>query len=115
MVSIWWRKFMTRKRICLLTLCLACLTLCAAPLQGSDAVELRRQGNRIEVRIGGRPFTTYYFGPESPKPYLHPLRSAQGTIVNRGIPIVKNIAVGSHDHPHHGAIFFSHRDVHRIR
>ena len=105
---------MTRKRICLLTLCLACLTLCAAPLQGADAVELRRQGNQIEVRIGGRPFTTYYFGPESPKPYLHPLRSAQGTIVTRGYPMVKNIPGESHDHPHHRAMFFTHGDVNGI-
>ncbi len=105
---------MTRKRICLLALSLACLALCAAPLQGADAVELRRQGNRIEVRIGGRPFTTYYFGPESPKPYLHPLRSAQGTIVTRGYPMVKNIPGESHDHPHHRALFFAHGDVNGI-
>jgi hypothetical protein len=102
---------MTRKRICL-ALILACL--CAAHLQGADAVELRRQGNRIEVRIGGRPFTTYYFGPESPKPYLHPLRSAQGTIVTRGYPMVKNIPGESHDHPHHRALFFTHGDVNGI-
>jgi len=50
---------MARKRICLLALILACLALCAAHLRGADPVELRRQGNQIEVRIGGRPFTTY--------------------------------------------------------
>jgi hypothetical protein len=105
---------MTRKRICLLALVLACLALCAAHLRGADPVELRRQGNQIEVRIGGRPFTTYYFGPESPKPYLHPLRTAQGTIVTRGYPMVKNIPGESHDHPHHRALFFTHGDVNGI-
>ena len=105
---------MARKRICLLALILACLALCAAHLRGADPVELRRQGNQIEVRIGGRPFTTYYFGPESPKPYLHPLRTAQGTIVTRGYPMVKNIPGESHDHPHHRALFFTHGDVNGI-
>ena len=105
---------MARKRICLLALILACLALCAAHLRGADPVELRRKGNQIEVRIGGRPFTTYYFGPESPKPYLHPLRTAQGTIVTRGYPMVKNIPGESHDHPHHRALFFTHGDVNGI-
>src|SRR5690242_16413933 len=105
---------MARKRICLLALSLACLALCAARLRGADSVELRRQGNQIEVRIGGRPFTTYYFGPESPKPYLHPLRSAQGTIVTRGYPMVKNIPGESRDHPHHRALFFAHGDINGI-
>src|SRR6266568_1651402 len=105
---------MTRKRICLLALSLACLALCAAPLQGADAVELRRHGTQIEVRIDGRPFTTYYFGPESPKPYLHPLRSAHGTIVTRGYPMVKNIPGESHDHPHHRGLFFTHGDINGV-
>ena len=105
---------MARKQIFLLALSPACLALCAAHLRGADPVELRRQGNQIEVRIGGRPFTTYYFGPESPKPYLHPLRTAQGTIVTRGYPMVKNIPGESHDHPHHRAMFFTHGDVNGI-
>ena len=49
------------------------------------------QGNKIEVLIGGKPFTTYYFDPAIAKAYLQPLRSAQGTIVTRGYPI------GEHD------------------
>ena len=62
-------------------------------------------------QIGGKPFTTFYFGAESPKPYLHPLRSAQGTIVTRGWPMVKDIPGESHDHPHHRAMYFAHGDI----
>ena len=44
-------------------------------------VKLKRQGARVDIFIGGQPFTSYFFGSESPKPYLHPLRGAQGTIM----------------------------------
>src|SRR5579863_2355612 len=81
---------------------------------GDEPVKLTRHGDQIEVLIGGKPFTTYYFGAESPKPYLHPLRSALGTIVTRGWPMVKNIPGESHDHPHHRAMFFAHGDINGI-
>ncbi len=83
-------------------------------LWGQEAVTLKRTRDTILVQIGGRPFTTYYFGPQSPKPYLHPLRSARGTIVTRGWPMVKNIPGESHDHPHHRAMFFAHGNINGI-
>src|SRR3989454_8492921 len=67
-----------------LFLAISSLVLLAPTLRaGAEPVELRRKGNQVEVLLGGKPFTTYYFGAESPKPYLHPLRTAQGTIVTR--------------------------------
>ena len=56
------------------------------PAIGGLPVKLQRQGDQIDVLIGGEPFTTYYFGPELPKLYLHPLRSAQGAIITREFP-----------------------------
>src|SRR5712692_7461676 len=53
----------------------------------AQPVELTRNGNHVDVRIGGRPFTTYYFDPSVAKPYFFPLRSAQGTVVTRGFPM----------------------------
>ncbi len=47
-------------------------------------VALRRDGSHVDVLIGGRPFTTYYFDPTVAKPYFFPLRSAAGTVVTRG-------------------------------
>jgi len=93
-----------------LALVLVGVAACGAQAQ----VELTRHGDQIEVQIGGKPFSTYYFGPESPKPYLHPLRSAAGTIVTRGWPMVKDIPGESHDHPHHRAMFFAHGDINGI-
>ena len=87
----------------------------APPVQGGDLpVKLKRQGARIDVFIGGQPFTSYFFGAESPKPYLHPLRSARGTIVTRGFPMRKDIPGESTDHPHHRALFFAHGNINGI-
>ncbi len=93
------------------------LALLAVPVYSAgnwEPVTLTRKGDTIEVVIGGKPFTTYWFGPEAPKPYLHPLRSAQGTIVTRGFPMVKNIPGESHDHPHHRAMYFAHGNINGI-
>src|SRR5215831_15269398 len=90
------------------------LSLAASAMPGTEAVELKRQANGIEVSIGGKPFTTYYFGSDSPKPYLRPLRTAQGTVVTRGWPMVKDIPGESHDHPHHRAMFFAHGDINGV-
>jgi hypothetical protein len=81
---------------------------------GDLPVKFERHGDQIAVEVGGKPFTTFYFGPESPKPYLHPLRSAEGTIITRGYPMVKNIPGEHTDHPHHRAMFFTHGDINHI-
>lgn len=83
------------------------------PALSAETVSLARDGNRIEVEIGGQPFTSFYFGPEATKPYLHPLRSADGTIVTRGYPM-EEIAGEQTDHRHHRGAWFSHGDVNRV-
>jgi hypothetical protein len=78
---------------------------------GGEPVELQRNENRIEISIGGHPFTTYYFDPKVAKPYLFPLRSAQGAVVTRGFPMVTDIAGEDHDEPHQRAMYFAHGSV----
>jgi hypothetical protein len=81
---------------------------------GPLPVQMEREGNTIKVMIGGQPFTTFYFGTEAPKPYLHPLRSAQGIVVTRGFPMRKDIPGESTDHPHHRAMYFAHGNINGI-
>lgn len=80
-------------------------------MAGADAVELKRTDNQIEITIGGRPFTTYYFDAKTAKAYFQPLRSAQGTIVTRGFPMETNIPDEDHDEPHQRAMYFAHGDI----
>jgi methane monooxygenase PmoA-like len=74
-------------------------------------VELTRNGTHVDVRIGGRPFTTYAFDPSVAKPFLFPLRSAQGTVVTRGFPMTPDIPGEDHDEPHQRAMYFAHGDI----
>ena len=103
---------MTQRKAILLILLFALFQ--SAARAGQESVKLTRRGDRVDVLIAGKPFTSYYFGADSPKPYMHPLRSAQGTIVTRGWPMVKDIPGETHDHPHHRAMFFTHGDINGI-
>ncbi len=90
---------------------MVCLPPSIVARSAGEPVKLTHTGNTVEILIGGRPFTTYFFSPDSPKPYLHPLRSARGTVVTRGFPMRQDIAGESRDHPHHRAMFFAHGDI----
>lgn len=75
-------------------------------------VKIAQQGKeKISVEIDGKPFTDFYVGPETAKPYLHPLRTADGKVVTRGFPMVTDIPGEAHDHPHHRGLWFTHGDV----
>jgi hypothetical protein len=83
--------------------------LLAVPLAAQ--VRIAQHGiEYISVEIKGQPFTQFFIGPETNKPYLHPLRSAGGKIVTRGFPI-EDVPGESRDHPHHRGLWFAHGDV----
>jgi hypothetical protein len=73
-------------------------------------VNIAKGDGRIEVTIDGKPYTTFFCGAETSKPYLHPLRSASGKIVTRRYPM-ENVPGETHDHPHHRGLWFSHGSV----
>ena len=81
----------------------------------AEAVNFTRQGNKIEVQIGGKPFTTYTFDPKISKAFLEPLRDANGVIVTRQLAVGNDIPPG-HEHdkgfePHQRAMYFGHGDI----
>jgi methane monooxygenase PmoA-like len=76
-----------------------------------EPVELQHNGYQILVLIGRRPFTTFYFDPAVAKPYLFPLRSAQGTVVTRSFPMLTNIPGEDRDEPHQRAMYFAHGSI----
>ena len=90
------------------------LISCCAYAAG-ESVQLQREATHINVVIGGKPFTTYYFDPKIAKPYLMPLRSARGTIITRGFPIGNKVPPeNEHDpnlEPHQRPMYFGHGDV----
>jgi hypothetical protein len=77
----------------------------------AQPVKLTRNGYHADVRIGGPPFTTYYFDPSVAKRYSFPLRSTHGTVVTRGFPMTADTAGDDHDEPHQRAMYFAHGDI----
>jgi hypothetical protein len=89
---------------------LVILSFCAAH-QASAQVRLTQRPNEIAVEIDGKPFTVFYLGgADLKRPYLHPLRSATGRIVNRSFP-AGQLTGETTDHPHHAGLFYGHGDV----
>jgi len=73
------------------------------------AVVLTKLDGRIEIAIDGKPFSTFYYGPEAPKPYLHPLRSASGKIVTRRFPM-EEVPSDNKDR-HHRGLWLGYKDI----
>ena len=65
---------------------------------------------RVDVTIGGKPFTSYIWPTTLKKPVLYPLRTANGTIVTRGFPLQQR-AGERVDHPHHAGLWFNYENV----
>ena len=74
-------------------------------------VKITKQAAQIDVEIDGKPYTSLFVsGPEITKPYLHPLRAANGKIVSRVWPMEEK-AGEAKDHEHHRGLWFTHGDV----
>lgn len=77
-------------------------------------VKLDRKADQIDITIDGTPFTTFYFGSGLNKPYLHPLRAADGTNMSRHWPIETDVAGESKDHPHHQGVWLGEKYVNGV-
>ena len=73
-------------------------------------VAVTKVDGHIHVEVDGKPFTDFYYGPDIPKPYLHPLRSASGKIVTRGFPMEKIPGESTTDQ-HHRGVWLGYKDV----
>jgi hypothetical protein len=92
-------------------LLLSGLFLCiAAAAPVAAQVAINQGDNRIDVSIDKKPFTTFFYGPTAPKPYLYPLRAPSGISVTRGFPMDPHPG-DSTDHPHQRSLWFAHSAV----
>src|SRR5262245_11490139 len=65
---------------------------------GPPSVEFIPQGPNLEIRVGGKHFTTYRVDA-GPKPILYPLIGADGLVYSRSYPMEKKEGEDQ-DHPH---------------
>jgi hypothetical protein len=69
--------------------------------------------NKIDVFIGNKIFTSFFYPDSLEKPVLFPVHAANGAIVTRGFPL--NPQPGDPtDHPHHIGIWFTYENVNGI-
>lgn len=68
-------------------------------------VEILEEKTQLVVRIGGQEFARYTFGGDCWKPYLYPLRAANGLSLLADAPI---------DHRHHHGFWVGHARVNTV-
>ena len=74
------------------------------------AITRSTKDKKIDVVIGGKPFTTFLYPDTLEKPVLYPLTTANGYVVTRGFPI--NPQPGDPtDHPHHIGLWFNFENL----
>jgi len=69
-----------------------------------------KDANRINVFIGNRPFTSFFYPDTLEKPVLYPVYAANGTIVTRGFPL-HPLPGEPTDHPHHIGTWLNFENV----
>ena len=67
-------------------------------------------GNKVNVFIGNKIFTSFLYPDSLEKPVLYPLRAANGMVVTRGFPL-KPVAGEPTDHPHHVGLWLNFQNV----
>ncbi len=88
------------------TMFLTVSTLAASSAQGVRVVAHEAE-RRVDVRIDGKPFTSYVWPESLKKPVLYPLITDEGTTVTRGFPLDPRPGERV-DHPHHAGLWFNY-------
>ena len=79
-----------------------------------ETVQLRTADERVDVRIDGELFTSYHFGAQWHRPYLHPLLGPYGDPVTRGFPMIEDVPGESRDHVWHRGLYSAYGDVNGV-
>lgn len=82
-------------------------------LAATAQVKITQSSDRISIGIDGQPFTDFFIGADTNKPYLHPLRTASGKMVTRQYPMAA-VEGESRDHQHHRGLWFTYGDVNGV-
>jgi Family of unknown function (DUF6807) len=97
----------------MLSVFLAPMILSGAPPDANGSVVqvlVKEPDRRVDVAIGGQPFTSYIWPTTLKKPVLYPIRTAKGTLVTRGFPLDPRPGERV-DHPHHVGLWFNYGNV----
>ncbi len=76
-------------------------------------VTFKPEQDKVDVEVNGQPFTTFHYGAQWAKPFLHPLRTATGIKVTRGFPL-EEVQGESKDHFWHRGLWYTHGDINGV-
>jgi hypothetical protein len=92
----------------------AAVALVAAGDRVPNVEVVRDDANRrVDVRVDGKPFTSYIWPDTIKKPVLYPILTAKGSVVTRGFPLEPRPGERV-DHPHHVGLWFNYGDVNGV-
>lgn len=93
----------------------ACASAGGGPKKSDAGVRLVADptGQRVDVFVDGKPFTSYLQPDPVYKPILYPLRTAKGTVITRGFPLEPRARERT-DHPHQVGSWLNYGDVNEI-
>ena len=100
----------TRKIALLLFVCITMFSFAFAQKMQPVKLVKEKDNNRINVFIGNKLFTSFFYPDTLEKPVLYPIIAANGTTVTRGFPL--NPLPGEPtDHPHHIGLWMNFENV----
>jgi Methane oxygenase PmoA len=83
---------------------------CRAAAAGGVQLVADQAARRVDITIGGQPFTSYIWPTSLKKPVLYPLITDEGITVTRGYPLEPRPGERV-DHPHHAGLWFNYGNV----
>jgi hypothetical protein len=93
-----------------ITIAFSAIGLCTSTYAQQVKLIKNQEANKVDILIGGKPFTSFLYGANLEKPVLYPVFTASQTDVTRGFPL--NPKPGDPtDHPHHIGIWFNFENV----
>lgn len=78
--------------------------------QGKVVVKQEEGKQKINITIGGKPFTEFVYTDTMEKPFLYPIYAPNGQTITRGFPW-KPEPHDPIDHPHHIGLWFNYENV----
>ncbi len=70
--------------------------------------------SKLDVLMDGDLFTSYHYGSEWVRPFLHPVIGPYGVRVTRNWPIEDSVPDEKRDHPHHKSIWVAYGDCNGV-
>jgi hypothetical protein len=86
-------------------------SICVSTAQEREAVTVAQTAkDRVDIHVGGKLFTSFFYPDSLEKPVLYPINAANGSTITRGFPLDPRPGEPT-DHPHHIGLWFNYENL----